>query len=169
MIHMKRFILIFILVSISFSTAYADKDNPAFPRGCQPKGYSFNNYLLNLLPDAAGQSQSIYFIHNNTMQTIRLYNMASGNRAYIMHFNNEIKPNQWGVFSTDEKIVKFICANPSRTSVYGNVVNCKNKLRVCEYVNVKYGDNNNGNYWAVNSDSKNGAIRNIIRQGILLR
>lgn len=158
-----------IIFLTNYIIAKESKDETTFPGGCRNVGYSFKYYVLNLHPYAAGKSQSIYFIHNETMQTIGLYQMRSGDEPYVMHMNNAIRPNQWGVYATDEKQVKFICVKASKKYKYGEIVNCKDVLALCEFTNVKFAPNNHGNYWAVGSNSKSGAKWQVIYQGVLLR
>ncbi len=143
------------------------------PNGCTPTGFSFKYYVLTLHPNSSGKSQSLYFVHNKTLKTIKIYQMRRGDEPHTMHLNNKIRPNQWGVYATDEKEVRFICtiaaSNSRAKSKYGRIIDCDKVIELCEYKNVKFSYNNQGNYWGVNSASKWGAIRSIIFQGILLR
>lgn len=157
-----------MMAFIFSSTAIAAKKRK-FPPGCTPTGFSFKYHVLMLHPHAAGKQQSLFFVHNKTLKSVRLFQMRSGDEPYIMHLNNTIKPNQWGVFSTDEELVKFICALPEKKSKFGTVINCKSALELCEYVNVKFSASTHGNYWSVGSNSRRGAINNVIHQGILLK
>lgn len=164
-------ILIFAILSIIFPTqlfAAATKE-PLFPGGCRPAGFVFKHKVLRLLPNAAGNSQSLFFIHNKTMSSVKLYQMRTGDEPFIMHLNNTIRPNQWGVFASDEKVANFICTKPNHKSKYGNIIDCSKALELCEYTNVKFSINNHGNYWAVRSNAKYPARRQVINQGVLLR
>lgn len=162
-----RLLVITVTIILLQSAVYAKE--ALFPNGCRSVGYSFKHYTLILKPNLKGHSQSLYFIHNKTSQPLTFYQMRTGNEAYIMHLNNKIQPWQWGVFATDEKQVRFICATPSTTSDYGQIVNCENVVELCEYPNVKFSINNHGNYWAVPSDEKIKARNNVIKQGVLLK
>lgn len=164
------FVLLTILLLPNISMAAKVKNDEAkFPGGCVAKGYSFKYKVLELYPESAGQSHSLYFMHNRTGSSLRLFQMRTGDEPYVMHLNNTIRPKAWGVFSSDEKQVKFICAKPAKKRGYIKILDCEKALAVCEYPNVKYGINNYGNYWAVRSSSKFGARNSVRWQGILLR
>jgi hypothetical protein len=141
---------------------------PLFPTGCRVTGFSFNHYVLNLHPHQAGNQQSLYYIHNESNQLIRLYHVQDTEKPYIIHLNNTIKPGQWSAFATADKDVKFICTVIKKNSKKRRIVDCAKKLKVCEYPNVEFAINNYGNYWAVSSNSKKGTTRSIVRQGIFL-
>lgn len=151
------------------SKSSKDKDPNKFPMGCREVGFEFKNYILHLNPNAAGGSQSLYFLHNSHSKLVRLYQMQTGDEPYVMHLNNDIYENQWAVFATDEDQVKFICTVPRKDSDYGDIADCSKLLRICEYDNVKFSINNYGNYWSVASDIKTAAVRSVISQGILLK
>lgn len=156
--------------------ALAVEIETVFPPGCVAVRNVFKYYALSLRQGASGELQSLYFIHNKTLDSVKLYQMRSGEERYIMYLNNEIKPNQWGVFATDEKLVRFICTVPNNKKSkskygekYGEIVDCKKLLEVCQYPNVQFATNNGGNYWSVESNSRDGARAEVIQQGILLR
>lgn len=160
------------------SATYADreKNDPEFKKskrflsGCYIEGYHFKHRVLHLEPKSKGHAASIYFMHNLSMNTsVNLYQMKTGNESYIMNLNNKINPNQWGVFATDKTLDRFICTIPSSKYTYGEVVDCKKVLDVCEFTNAKFGTNNRGNYWVIRSSHKSGAKWGSIRQGTLLR
>lgn len=141
-----------------------------FPGGCRNTGYTFKFHVLMLNPEVNGNVQSLYFMHNKTGHKLKLAQQRIDNsKPYILYLNNEIKPNQWGVFATDEKLVKFVCSAPARGRKRERVVDCKKSLDICEYTNAKFAENNNGNYWGVRSKAKISARNDIIRQGVLLR
>lgn len=58
-----------------------------YPNGCTQRGFSFKYHALLLHPDAAGQEQSLFFLHNKSMKTVKLFQMRSGHEPYIMHIN----------------------------------------------------------------------------------
>lgn len=178
-ISLNFFLLIFtlmLLVGLVFPEKIVAKKiklksvlKNTFPTGCREVGFGFKHYMLILYPYAAGQSQSLYFIHNKTRKLIKFYQMRSGDEAYIYHLNNKIQPKQWGALATDEKKVKFVCTMLSEKSKYGEIVDCAEVLELCEYPNVQFAINNYGNYWAVESGTKSEVIKKVIRQGVLLR
>lgn len=165
------FVIAILLMSFNAIAAQNDdKDDNSFPGGCYPKGYSFKYMMLHLHPAQAGGRQSVYFIHNkNINNSVKLYNMVNGNKPFITQLNNRIGPNRWGVIAANEKDLQFSCTIASRNYEYGKITSCKDVLEVCEYTNAKFAVNNHGNYWAVPSNTKYGARRQVIYQGVLLR
>ncbi|KTD66120.1 hypothetical protein [Legionella spiritensis] len=168
----KLVCLVFFLTAFITSFAAAkqedkdDKDNRN-PSGCRDLGYQFKLKALHLLPDEVGASQSMYLIYNKSGQDVNLYQMRDGESSRSLFLNHIVKAGQWAVFSTNERLVKFLCTVSDKKSRYGRVIDCADNLRVCEYNNVKYGLNNKGNYWLINSSSRNAAVRAVVRYGII--
>lgn len=163
-------ILLLSLFFIASGHLYADdneKDDNRNPQGCEDTGYQFNLNTLQLLPREAGLTQSMYFLKNTANQKLTLYQMREEDSSRSMYLNHQIGLGEWAVFSTTETKVNFICTVPDGKSSYGKIVNCADNIKVCEYPRVKYGMNNRGNYWLVNSTTKNGAIREVVRYGII--
>ncbi len=138
------------------------------PRGCMQEGYQFKYQLLYLYPPKAGNNDSVYFIFNHSNSNITIYAMSDKNSPSMTLFNNQIRARQWGVFSTDLPMMRFACTIKNAKFAYGELVDCEKHLKVCEYSNVKYGQNNRGNYWMVESTTRNSAVRQAIRYGVLL-
>ena len=169
-----KFVLVVVSVVISIICNPAivwaegvDKDNDnRNPLGCRDVGYQFELKTLHLLPQEAGVQQSMYFIFNQLNESVNLYQMreADGRTLYL---NHSINQKQWGVFSTGEKELKFICTVNDPKFHFGRVVDCAESIRVCEFTNVKYGMNNRGNFWLVNSYSRNAAILAVLHYGII--
>ncbi|CEK09913.1 hypothetical protein [Legionella hackeliae] len=137
------------------------------PLGCYDTGYQFDLKTLHLFPGKAGEIQSMYFLFNSLNQKVNLYQMRDEESSRTMYMNHTIQPGQWAVLSTSEKKVKFICAVPDGKEEYGKIVDCADSVRVCEYTNVRYGLNNRGNYWIVNSNTRSGALREVVHYGII--
>ncbi|MDI9819098.1 MULTISPECIES: endopeptidase IV [unclassified Legionella] len=137
------------------------------PLGCRDIGYKFELKILRLFPEESGARQSMYFLFNTLNQKVNLYQMRDGESSRSMFLNHAINPRQWAVFATSEKQVKFICTVPDGKQSYGKIVDCSDSLRVCEYTNVRFGLNNRGNYWIVHSNTRNGAIREVVQYGII--
>lgn len=148
--------------------AKADKDQRN-PLGCRDMGYQYELKALHLLPKVAGDIQSLYFIFNNLNQQVNLYQMRSDESSRSLYLNHAIRSKQWAVFSTSESEVKFICTVPDPKQRYGKVVDCGESVRVCEYINVKYGLNNRGNFWVVSSNTRDAAVKDVLRYGIIPR
>lgn len=170
---MRHFLQNLFVTSLFFFVAKSgfglspDLDNSKNPPGCQDVGYRFDLKVLQFLPDAAGKRQSMYLLFNKGGHAINLYHMRSEHGTRNLYLNHAIKQGQWAVFSTSEHDLKFICTTSDKSMREGRIIDCQDTLRVCELTNVKYGLNNRGNYWLVNSDSKNGALRAVVRYGII--
>ncbi len=139
------------------------------PLGCKNVGYRFKLKVLNLLPEEVGEKQSLYFIYNKTPNNVTLYQMRKHDSTRSLYLNHTIKAKQWAVLSTSESILKYICTIPDQKSTYGKVVDCAHVIHVCEYARVKYGLNNKGNFWVVDSNSRNGAVQDVLHYGIIPR
>lgn len=163
---------VFLISMLLGSDAFAAKEakeveDNRMPLGCYNAGYQFDLKTLRLLPGEAGERQSMYFIFNTLNQKISLYQMRNEESSRSMYLNHVINARQWAVLSTSEKQVKFICTVPEAKSNYGKIVDCSESVQVCEYTNVRYGLNNRGNYWIVNSNTRNGALREVVHYGII--
>lgn len=150
---------------LSFAEGDRDNDNRN-PKGCLDTGYRFELHTLHLLPAESGPQQSMYFMFNQSSQAVNVYQMRESD-GRTLYMNHSIASQKWAVFSTGEKDLKFICSVDSPKMPFGRVVDCGESLRICEYVNVKYGMNNRGNFWLANSYSRNAAIMAVIHYGII--
>ncbi|KTC87186.1 hypothetical protein [Legionella brunensis] len=137
------------------------------PLGCYDTGYQYDLKTLHLYPGQSGERQSMYFLFNTLNQKVNLYQMRDEESSRSMYLNHSINARQWAVLSTSEKKVKYICTVPDGKEEYGKIVDCAESIRVCEYTNVRYGLNNRGNYWIVNSNTRGGAIYQVIHYGII--
>jgi hypothetical protein len=168
MITKIKLILILTLIFLGVGAVFAgEEDDGKAPLGCRNSGYKFDLKTLQLFPGEIGDNQSMYFLYNNLTQPVNLFQMHSDDSSGNTYLNHAINSRQWAVLSTSEKQVKFICTVPDAKSPYGRVIDCAESLLVCEYTNVRYGLNNRGNYWLVNSNTKNGAIREVVHYGII--
>lgn len=139
------------------------------PLGCKDAGYEYQLNVLNIKPGAAGEQQSLYFIYNRLDKAVNLFQMLKDESTRSTYLNHVIRPQQWAVLSTNEKELKYICTVAGEKTRYGKIVNCGDSLKVCEYVRVKFGLNNKGNYWVVNSTSRGSAVGDVVRYGIIPR
>lgn len=164
----KNSVVVSLLCILSAPSFALDKDEGRNPLGCKDVGYTFELKTLHLLPLEAGATQSMYFIYNKRDEKVTLFQMLNTEESSrSMYLNHAITAKQWSVLSTTEKKMKYICTIPDNKSPYGQIVDCADSLQVCEYTNVKFGLNNRGNYWLVNSNTKNGALREVVRYGII--
>ena len=166
----KTWILCFIFLIIKNTAVYAMLDaEEKRPLGCKDLGYQFELKILRLQPPATGDRQSLYFLYNTLAKPINLYQMRQEDSTRSMYLNHVIRAHQWAVLSTSEPEVQYICTINDSKSNYGKVVDCAESLKVCEYARVKYGMNNRGNYWLVDSSARGTAVNEVLHYGIIPR
>ena len=161
-----------ILSSPVFCSSKVVTDDSRNPLGCLDVGYRFDLRVLYLSPEEAGDRQSLYFIFNRLPEEVTLYQMLKDESTRSMPLNHGIHAGQWAVLSTGEKQLKYACAvrdAKEDKSGYGKVVDCADSVKVCEFARVKYGMNNRGNFWLVNSNTRGGAVQEVLRYGIIPR
>lgn len=137
------------------------------PLGCRDVGYRFELMVLKLFPEASGATQSMYFIYNKRPQAVTLYQMRNEESSRSLFMNHTVNAGQWAVLATGEPEMRFACTVAQGKSRYGKIVDCEESLKVCEFNNVKFGLNNRGNYWIVNSNTRSGALREVVHYGII--
>jgi len=170
----KKFVLPYLMTSVLFlgfgATSFASKVDPEVrnPLGCRNVGYKFDLNVLQILPRDTGDDQSLYFMFNKTNKAINLYQMRQSESSQSVYLNHVIYPHRWAVLSSSERM-KYICTIDDRKTSHGRIVDCAESLNVCEYARVKYGMNNRGNYWLVKSNSRNGAVHEVVNYGIIPR
>lgn len=145
----------------------AVKEEARFPIGCKPVGYQHRLKVLSLMPGKEGALQSLFFFYNKLPQTVSLYEMQDANSEYSTRVNHTINGNQWAALATGEPLVKFICTLGDGKQSYGKIVDCADTINVCEYVNVKFGLNNKGNFWVSDGNTRNGAVNDVVHYGII--
>lgn len=147
--------------------AKTEKEEARFPIGCKPVGYEENLKVLSLFPGKEGALQSLYFFFNKSSQAVSLYQMRDEDSQYTTRYNHTIRARQWAALATGEPLVKFTCTLGDGKTSYGKIIDCADAINVCEYVNVKFGLNNKGNYWIVDGTTRNGAVNEVVRYGII--
>lgn len=145
----------------------ARRDEMRYPIGCRPVGYKQSLRIVTLFPGKEGARQTMYFFYNKLHQSLSLYQMRDEDSAMSTRYNHTIRGSSWAVLATGEPTVKFICSLGDGKSGYGKIVDCAESIKVCEYVHVKFGLNNKGNYWIVDSSSRNGAVSQVVHYGII--
>jgi hypothetical protein len=143
------------------------KDENRFPIGCRPVGFEQSLKVVTLYPGKEGALQSMYFVYNKLSEPISLYQMRDKDSEYSLRMNHTVKGSSWAVLATGEPKVKFICALGDGKKEYGKIVDCGETVKICEYVNVKFGLNNKGNFWIVDSNTRNGAVSEVVHYGII--
>lgn len=166
----------FISVILLSNALFAQQDKPATvkpdeelksPLGCRDVGYKFELNTVKFLPEEAGERNSLYFVFNKNQKPLRLYQMKNDESSRSTFLNHVISPRQWAVLSTSEKYLKYICSVDDVKSSFGKIVHCSENLKICEYINVKFGLNTRGDYWLVKSNSKGGAVQQVLWYGII--
>ena len=158
-----------LLLSMSALAHAIIFDESKSPLGCRDQGYQFQLNVLNIKPEATGDRQSLYFLFNRLNRPINLYQMLGEDSVRSMPLNHVINGQQWSVLSTSEKQLKYICTVDDAASKHGKIVSCSDSVKVCEYVRVKYGLNNRGNYWFSSSTNRNRAVADVLHYGIIPR
>lgn len=153
--------------AVKKSAATAAVDETRYPIGCRPVGFSEHLKVLSLFPGKEGALQSMYFFYNKLPETVSLYQMRDKDSEYSTRYNHSIKGSSWAVLAVGEPQVKFICSLGDGKKEYGKILDCAETIKVCEYVNVKFGLNNKGNYWIVDSNTRNGAVNEVVHYGII--
>ena len=166
-LHKATLMLLLLATGIAGHAAEKEKADDARPLGCRDIGYQFKLKILHLQP-AGTERQSLYFVFNTSSRPVSLYQMLKDNSTHSMHLNHVIHGRQWAALSTNEKELKYICTVEDAKLSYGKIVDCGDTLKVCEYARVKYGMNNPGNYWFVDS-SRGGAVQQVLHYGIIPR
>ncbi|NCT57390.1 MAG: endopeptidase IV [Legionella sp.] len=158
-----------LLLGVHETCSAANQDDDIKnPLGCRDVGYKFDLNVLQILPRSEGDDQSLYFMYNKTDHAINLYQMRQSESSQSVYLNHVIRPHRWAALSSSERM-KYICTMDDRKTSHGKIVDCAESVNVCEYARVKYGMNNRGNYWIVDGNSRNGAVREVVNYGIIPR
>lgn len=143
------------------------EDESRSPIGCKNLGFQFDMKALHLKSESAEAKQSLYFVYNLSKYDIGLFQMLGEESARSMYLNHKVGSRQWAVLSTSEKDMHYICTIMDGKKAYGKVVDCADMIKVCQYNNVRFGLNNQGNYWLANSSTRNGAVNAVVHYGII--
>jgi hypothetical protein len=169
--YSKAFRVIFLmscsLVATSVFSAPEREDKN--PLGCRDLGYRYTMKTLDLVPESPEGNPALFFIFNTTTKPILLSQMRKENDVEGMGINHVIPPQKWAALAMDHKYVKYACSMLDGKSNYGQVVDCAESLKVCNFARVKYGLNNRGNFWMVAGNTKNGALREVTNYGVIAR
>lgn len=159
-----------LALSTSFAALAAEsgaKDDFRSPSGCFNTGYAFDLKTLKLESAKKGKAYAMFLLLNKSGQNLNLFQMRQEESSRSMFLNHSITPKNWGVFATSEPATQFICTIPQKGNTFGEVVDCSQYLQICEFTYVKFGLNNRGNFWLLNSSSQNAAIHEIVHYGII--
>jgi hypothetical protein len=138
-----------------------------FPRGCEVRGFSFNQNYLVL--NEKGE-QAFFLVQNRSNKVIELEHVETKEVFMSPKLHSKLDPLQWAAFSSDEENLHFKCfiqtqdiENPTLT------VNCGEVLDVCQYPRAKFALSNMGNYWVSTNKSLGQVIKDTSAKGIYLR
>lgn len=167
--NIKQTVMLALLLANSIASHAKDDESKA-PLGCRDQGYQFELNVLSIKPNTqAPDRQSLYFVFNRLNQPINLHHMLGEKSTRSTYLNHTIRPQQWAVLATNEPALHYICTLDDGKSAYGRVVACADSVKVCEYARVTFGLNNRGNYWFLNSNTRGGAVHDVLRYGIIPR
>ena len=162
-----------VLLCLSACDVYAKatllpaEDGERNPLGCRDVGYQFKLNAVEIQPTQEDDKQSLYFVLNRGRQPVHLYQMLQENSTRSTYMNHTISSKQWAVLATNEPHVTYSCSLDRNGDLYGKIVPCADYLKICEYTRVRFGLNNRGNFWVVNSNSRGGAVGDVVRYGII--
>ncbi len=162
-------LVVLLMASTLAMGAVTIDDESKSPLGCRSQGYQFKLNVLEIIPETPGDRQSLYFIFNRLNQPVSLSQMLGEDSTRSMPLNHVINAQQWSVLATSEAALKYICAVDATVSSHGKMVSCSDSVKVCEYARVKFGLNNRGNYWFLNSSSRRSAVNDVLHYGIIPR
>ena len=162
-------ILVLLLILGMSPVFSAMEREDKYPLGCRDLGYQFTLKTLDLVPPEPEGTPSLYFIFNQTAKPLLLSQMRAQNDTDAMSINHVIPPQKWAVLAMDHQHVKYACSAVDGKTTYGQIVDCSQALKVCDFARVKYGMNNRGNFWMVAGNSKNGALREVTVYGVIAR
>ena len=145
----------------------AQKHEAQFPIGCRPVGHQLSLKVLTLYPGKESALQSLYFVYNQLHENVNLYQMRDKNSELSTRYNHSIRGSSWAALATGEPFVQFICTVGDGKRGYGKIVDCGESIKVCQYVNVKFGLNNKGNFWMVDSNTRSGAVNQVVYYGVI--
>ncbi len=169
MVSVTELLLFLVMICMTVPTFSATEQEDKNPLGCRNSGYRFVLKTLDLVPHEEEGIPSMYFMFNQTNKPVQLSQMRTPDDSDVMNINHVIPPKQWAVLAMDHRFVKYACSVADGKSTYGQLLDCEQSLKVCNFARVKYGLNNRGNFWMVSGNSKNGALRDVTYYGVIAR
>ena len=161
--------LVMLLILSSSPVFSAMEREDKNPLGCRDLGYQFKLKTLDLIPPEPEGTPSLYFMFNQTSKPLLLSQMRTQDDSDAISINHVIPPQQWAVLAMDHQHVKYACSVMDGKTTYGQVTDCSQAVKVCDFARVKYGMNNRGNFWMVSGNNKNGALREVTVYGVIAR
>jgi hypothetical protein len=166
MIEVIMFVLRPIYKSILCSALLASTLHAAssFPRGCEVRGFDYNqnNLILNETGD-----QSYYLIQNHSNTPIELERITTEESFMSPPLHATLDAMNWGAFASDIKNLNFKCYNRVENNIVP--VSCRDVLEICQYPRVKFALSNMGNYWISFNKPQDSVIQDSVAKGIYLK
>lgn len=135
-----------------------------YPRGCEVKGFGYNENYLILNEDG---NQTFYLIQNTSKTQIELERHETRDVFMSPTLQAKIDPSRWAAFASDIENMHFKCYTHDNNQV--SMVKCSDVLDICQYPRVKFALSNMGNYWVSTNKPQTRVIKDAIAKGILLR
>jgi hypothetical protein len=143
------------------------EDTSKSPLGCRDLGYQYRLNTIVLQPHREDANPSLYFFYNRLSQPVKLYHMLGDKTGHTTFLNHTIAPKQWASLATGQASVKYLCAIHADKDNLGDMINCAESIKVCEFARVKFGLNNRGNFWIVKGNTRAGAVSEVVHYGII--
>ena len=153
-----------ILISLVFLLISTMAIGAKYPRGCEVKGFGYNENFL-ILNDKG--TQTFYLIKNETKQTIKLMRHETRDVFMSPSLEAKIDSGKWAAFAADIENLHFNCFAIDGDEE--NEIPCHEVLDICQYPRVKFALSNMGNYWVSTNKPQKRVIKDAIAKGILLR
>lgn len=151
------------LLSCTF-ISFAHSQQPLFPRGCEAKGFAFqDNYLIM---NESGR-QSFFLIQNKSEDTIEMQRIETRQVFISPPLVVKIEPANWAAFASDVPNFHFRCYLKKEDNL--SQTDCKQVLDICEYPRVRFALSNMGNYWVSSNKSQEQVINEAVAKGIYLK
>lgn len=135
-----------------------------YPVGCHDQGFYFSNNQLTCELIDHGQTQTIYLVHNASLEDIIVETTPT---PYMPSYKKTIPTNHWAAFARDEKKIIFSC----KSAVHADTrYACQDVIQLCNYGNAKFPTQNMGTYWLQKTSIDQATMmQSVIKSGILLR
>lgn len=161
-LHKKMIIFVICLVGL---TGLVQAKSSFFPRGCEVKGFGYNEDYLILNDDG---EQTFYLIQNHSTKQIEIEHHELEPEVFMSpKLESKISPNRWSAFASDVKNMYFSCFFIEKNERVQT--KCSEVLEICQYPRVKFALSNSGNYWVSTNKSQHQVVSESIRKGIFLR
>ena len=160
----RKKITIFVICFLSL-IGLAQARPSFFPRGCEVKGFGYNEDYLILNENG---EQTFYLIQNRSTKQIEIEHHELEEEVFMSpKLESKISPNRWSAFASDVKNMYFNCFFIEKNERVQT--KCSEVLEVCQYPRVRFALSNSGNYWVSTNKSQNQVVSESIKKGIFLR